>query len=87
VTAALREAEGRQSAMRTELALLHTSHKLALKALEETSARFLQHVNVTLSQTHEDAQQIAGMIDEIQSSRFWAIKRAVARLFGRDRHR
>lgn len=63
---------------------LRASHKVLAKTLEDTSSRFLQHVNTTLSQTREEAQHVALLIDEIQSSRFWKIKRALRRLLGRS---
>jgi len=77
------EQRDRETAVRTELDGLRASHKVMAKTLDETSSRFLAHVNLTLSQTHEEAQQIAVLIDEIQSSRFWGIKRALGRMFGR----
>ena len=84
----LRESLDRLSATRVDLEALRAEHKVTAKTLEETSSRFLEHVNVSLSRTREEAQQIAGMIDEIQASRFWAVKRSIARLFGRgDTHR
>jgi len=90
----LQESLGRESAaraeldslrgVRSELEALRAEHKVATKTLEEISARFLEHVNVTLSRTREEAQQVARMIDEIQASRFWAAKRFISRLFGRS---
>ncbi|HTU68851.1 MAG TPA: hypothetical protein VMF11_00905 [Candidatus Baltobacteraceae bacterium] len=84
VAAELKESLERELAVRTELEALRVQHRVTHKTLEETSLRFLEHVNVSLSRTREEAQQIAGMIDEIQSSRFWAFKRTVSRLLGRS---
>ena len=66
-----------------DLERLRVSHTAIAKTLEATSARFMALINASLSQAHEEAQHVAALIDEVQASRFWKLKRALRRLLGR----
>ncbi len=82
--AQVQASKAREATMQGDLERLRVSHMTITKTLEATSARFMAHINASMSQTHEEAQQIATLIDEIQASRFWGVKRVLRRLLGRD---
>ena len=55
--------------LRVELEGVRASRNVLAKTLNETSTRFLAQIGVTLDRTHQEAQQIASLIDELQAAR------------------